>query len=70
MGEVGAGESRDIIVKGVGGGAKTGVSAVVVNVAAVNPSAQTFARVWPKGEAQTLAAKMNVPPGDVRWIAS
>ncbi|MDQ6906893.1 MAG: hypothetical protein M3176_08695 [Chloroflexota bacterium] len=65
-GQVGAGQSRDITVTDVGGVPATGVTAVVLNVAAVNPSAQTFATVWPTGEAQPLAANLNVPPGDVR----
>ncbi len=65
-GQVGAGQARNITVTGIGGVPATGVSAVVLNVAAINPSAQTFATVWPTGEFRPLASNLNVPPGDVR----
>ena len=39
---------------------------MVLNVAAVNPSARTFITAWPAGEDRPLAASLNVPAGDVR----
>ncbi len=65
-GQIGAGQTRNVTVTGIGGVPATGVTAVVLNITAVNPSAQTFATVWPTGEGRPLAANLNVPPGDVR----
>jgi hypothetical protein len=65
-GLIGSGQSRDVTVTGVGGVPATGVTAVVLNVTAVNPTATTFATIWPTGEVRPLAANLNIPPGDVR----
>ncbi|MDQ6655423.1 MAG: M12 family metallo-peptidase, partial [Verrucomicrobiota bacterium] len=65
-GQSGPGTTRTVQITGVGGVPATGVTAVVLNVAAINPTAQTFVTVWPTGEAQPLAANLNVPAGDVR----
>ncbi|MEP6809574.1 MAG: kelch repeat-containing protein, partial [Chthoniobacterales bacterium] len=66
VGQSGPGSTRTIQVAGVGGVPATGASAVVINVGAINPTAQTFVTVWPTGEAQPLASNLNVPIGDVR----
>jgi alpha-tubulin suppressor-like RCC1 family protein len=58
--------TRDVTVTGLGGVPATGVSAVILNVTAVNPTAGTFVTVWPTGEAKPLASNLNVPPGDTR----
>ncbi|MEP6810448.1 MAG: hypothetical protein ABI992_09410, partial [Chthoniobacterales bacterium] len=66
MGQSGPGQTRTVQITGVGGVPVTGVTAVVLNLAAINPTSQTFVTVFPAGEAQPLAANLNVPPGDVR----
>ncbi len=66
VGEIGPGQTRDVTVTGIGGVPTAGVTAVVLNVVAINPTAQTFVTAWPTGEAQPLAANLNVPAGDVR----
>ena len=65
-GPSGPGATREVIVTGIGGVPATGVSAVVLNVTAVNASQSTFVTVWPTGEEQPLASNLNVPPGDTR----
>lgn len=65
-GRIGAGESRDITVVGVGNVPASGVSAVVLNVTAVGPVAPTFVTAWPTGEPQPLASNLNIPIGDTR----
>ena len=65
-GRVGAGQTREITVTGVGGVPATGVAAVVLNVTAVFPSAATFVTTWPTGETKPMASSLNVPSGDVR----
>ena len=57
---------RNVTVTGVGGVPASGVTAVVLNVTAVSPSAKTFITAWPAGEARPLAANLNAPAGDVR----
>jgi hypothetical protein len=66
LGVVGPADSRDLTVLGVGGVPPTGVTAVVLNVTAVAPSASTFVTVWPTGESRPVASNLNVPPGDIR----
>ncbi len=53
-------------VTGLGGVPATGVTAVVLNVTAVSPSAGTYVTAWPTGETRPPASNLNVPPGDVR----
>ncbi len=55
-----AGRSRVVDVTGVGGVPASGVSAVVVNVTAVDPTRNTFLTVWPAGEAMPVASNVNV----------
>jgi hypothetical protein len=66
VGAIEPGGSRDVTVTGVGGVPATNVSAVVLNVTAVSPSARTFITAWPTEEARPLAANLNAPAGDVR----
>ncbi len=61
-----AGQTRNLKVTGVAGVPAVGVTAVVLNVTAVSPSAATFVSVWPKGEPKPTASNLNVPAGDVR----
>jgi hypothetical protein len=63
---VGAGGSIDVQVSGVGGVPVSGVSAVVLNLTAVNPSAGTHVTVWPTGEGLPVASNLNVGVGEVR----
>ncbi len=65
-GRVGARQSRDVAVTGLGGVPASGVSAVVLNVTAVNPSAGTYVTVWPTGQPRPVASNLNIPPGDTR----
>jgi len=65
-GPVGPGGPRNVTVTGLGGVPATGVTAVVLNVTAVNPTAATFITAFPTGETQPLASNLNVPPNDVR----
>ncbi len=44
----------------------TGVTAVVLNVTAVDPSAGTYVTAWPTGEGRPNASNLNIPPGDTR----
>jgi hypothetical protein len=66
VGQSGPGETREVVVTGLGGVPATGVSAVVLNVTAVGPSEGTYVTVWPTGEEQPLASNLNIPPGDTR----
>jgi mRNA-degrading endonuclease toxin of MazEF toxin-antitoxin module len=65
-GRIEAGGSRDVVVTGTGGVPLTGVTAVVLNVTAFNPSAGTFVTAWPSGEVKPLASNLNAPAGDTR----
>ena len=50
-------------VTGVGGVPAAGVSAVVLNVTATEPSATTFVTVFPSGAARPMASNLNVERG-------
>jgi len=63
---LGSGETRSVRVTGSGGVPATGVTAVVLNVTAVGPTAATFIAAWPSGEGIPYASNLNVPAGDVR----
>jgi uncharacterized protein YkwD len=58
-GAVGSGQTRDLVVTGRGGVPATGVSAVVLNVTAVAPTATSFVTVWPAGSARPNASNLN-----------
>jgi len=66
IGRIGSGGVRNVAVTGIGGVPSTGVTAIVVNVTAVNPSFGTFITVWPTGEPRPLASNINIPAGDTR----
>lgn len=52
-----------IQVTGRGGVPEHGVTAVVLNVIAVDPLAGGFLTVWPDGEAKPLVSSLNFPAG-------
>jgi uncharacterized protein YkwD len=62
-GAVGSGQTRDLVVTGRGGVPATGVSAVVLNVTAVAPTATSFVTVWPAGSARPNASNLNPVKG-------
>jgi hypothetical protein len=66
VGPIGAGQTREVTVTGLGGVPATGVREVVLNITAVAPSAATYVTVWPTGETKPFTSNLNVPPGDVR----
>ena len=66
LGRVGPADSRDITVAGASSVPATGVTAVVMNVTSVAPSAGTYVTVWPAGEPRPTASNLNIPPGDTR----
>ena len=59
--KVGAAGVIELQVTGRGGVPATGVSAVVMNVTVIEPTAPSFLTVWPTGEARPLAANLNFP---------
>ena len=59
-----AGTTLNIQVTGAGGVPATGVSAVVLNVTAVDQTANGFFTVFPTGTALPLASNLNWTPGD------
>ena len=61
-----AGGSTSVRVTGVGGVPSSGVSAVVLNIAGVLPTAGTFLTVWPAGEARPTVSDLNLRAGDTR----
>src|SRR6266853_1770997 len=58
-----AGTTLNVQVAGVGGVPITGFSAVVLNVTAVDQTANGFFRVFPKGNALPTASNLNWTPG-------
>ena len=42
------------------------MTAVVLNITAVNPTAPTYVTAWPTGQSRPLASNLNVPAGDIR----
>lgn len=59
---LGAGETLTLDVTGVGGVPADGVSAVAVNLTAVDPSAESHLRLWPEGPTPEVA-NINFPAG-------
>ena len=55
----------ELPVTGVGGVPATHVTAVVMNVTAVNPTAAGFLKVWPSGDAQPAISNLNFVAGQV-----
>jgi subtilisin family serine protease len=63
---VGAAKRIDVQITGRGGVPSTGVSAVVFNLTAVNPSAGGFVTAWPSESVRPLASNLNLKAADVR----
>jgi uncharacterized delta-60 repeat protein len=61
--KVGAESTISLQVTGRGGVPATGVSAVVLNVTATEPTAGSFLTAWPAGSARPLASNLNYAPG-------
>ncbi|MEV7278415.1 FlgD immunoglobulin-like domain containing protein [Streptomyces sp. NPDC093111] len=61
--KVGADKTVTLTVAGKGGVPATGVTAVVLNVTATNPTASTFVSVYPYGTTRTSASNLNVVAG-------
>jgi hypothetical protein len=62
--QLGQGGIVDLKVAGVGGVPATGVTAVVLNLTATNPSAPSFVTVWPSGSIRPLASSLNFGAGE------
>jgi YVTN family beta-propeller protein len=62
-GPVGAGKTISLQVAGVDGVPTSGVSAVVLNVTAVGPTASDYVTVYPGGQARPLASNLNFAAG-------
>ena len=64
-GFVGADQTIDVQITGVGGVPNTGVAAVVINLTATEAAAEGFVTAWPKGQPRPLASNLNLNgPGD------
>ena len=64
-GFVGADQTLDVQITGVGGVPNTGVAAVVINLTATEAAAEGFVTAWPKGQPRPLASNLNLNgPGD------
>ncbi len=59
---VGAGQTIDLAVAGVGG-VPANATGVVANVTVTGGTAGSFITVWPTGEARPTASSLNVTPG-------
>jgi hypothetical protein len=64
QGPVGPGGVVDLQVTGRGGVPAAGVSAVVLNVTAVGPSASGYVTAWPTGEPRPTASNLNFVAGE------
>jgi uncharacterized protein (DUF1501 family) len=62
---LGPGATVDVLVAGTGDVPPTGVTAAVLNVTVVSPTAAGYLTVWPKGEPRPLASNLNFMPGQV-----
>jgi hypothetical protein len=60
---LGAGGTISLQVTGRGNVPANGVSAVVLNVTATNPSASSYVTVWPDGDTRPLASNLNFVAG-------
>ncbi len=58
IGKLGPGGTASLKVTGAGGVPASGVTAVVLNVTAVRPSALTYLTTWPSGETRPVAATL------------
>jgi hypothetical protein len=60
---LGPNTTLNVQVTGAGGVPATGVSAVVLNVTATNPTTQSFLTVWPTGATRPTASNLNFSAG-------
>jgi len=65
MARLGAGQTLDLTVTNLNGVPASGVSAVVLNVTAVNPDSPGYLTVWPTGATQPTASNLNFLAGQV-----
>lgn len=63
LAKIGPDSSIDVQVTGQGGVPASGVSAVVVNVTAVKPTANTFVTLWPTGDTRPTVSNLNPSAG-------
>lgn len=63
---LGPGEQRRLAVAGAGGVPPAGATAAVVNVTAVDPTADTHLTVWPGGQPRPATSTLNVAAGRTR----
>jgi len=61
--KVGPGATLALQVAGVGGVPATGVSAVVLNLTATQPTGESYLTAWPAGQPQPLASNLNFLAG-------
>ena len=61
--KLGAGGTLRVPVTGQGGVPASGVSAVVLNVTATEPTANSYLTAWPAGEARPVASNLNYGAG-------
>ena len=57
--------SINVPLAGRGGVPTTGVTAVILNVTAISPTASTFLTVFPSGETRPTASNINAVPGQI-----
>jgi subtilisin family serine protease len=62
---LGPGEVRSVKVTGAQNVPSSGVSAVVMNVTAVSPTAGSYLTIYPSDVARPLASNLNFPPGAI-----
>jgi hypothetical protein len=62
---IGPGQTHTFTVRGANGNCTipTGATAIVANVTAVGPTAQSFMTIWPAGETQPNASSLNYSAG-------
>lgn len=63
---VGPAANIELTVAGRGDLPAGGVGAVVVNLTAVSPTADTYLTVWPTGAPLNTVSNLNLPAGDIR----
>ncbi len=63
---LGARQTMSVKVTGTTGVPTSGVSAVVLNATAVNPTAQTYLTLWPTGGTAPVVSNVNASPREVR----
>ncbi|HVK24582.1 MAG TPA: choice-of-anchor L domain-containing protein [Actinokineospora sp.] len=63
-GAVGTGQTIPLDVTGIGGVPETGVSAVVLNVTATEPTASSYVTVFPTGASRPTSSNLNMVAGD------